>query len=46
MTIEENGIIFHSANSIFQYFVISNLKIYLNLYFILVESLLRKVFLK
>lgn len=46
MTIEENGIIFHSANCIFQYFVISNLKIYLNLYFILVKSLLRKVFLK
>ena len=36
MTIEENGIIFHSANCIFQYFVTSNLKIYLNLYFILV----------
>lgn len=34
MTTEENEIIFHSANCIFQYFVISNLKIYLNLYFI------------
>ena len=29
MTIEENGIIFHSANCIFQYFATSNLKIYL-----------------